>query len=112
MSGRLPRDKGIELIRHLAQDDAFRNRFESDPSSAMVELGISAEIIAALGPKCKFARTLAPKTAFVALLENVDSEAFEIAMDMQVPQAALATRRGEAVQPCAGFADFPAAVRA
>ncbi len=111
MSGRLPSDQGIELIRHLACDDAFRHRFEADPSSAMAELGISPQIIESLGPKCKLARTLAPKAAFVSLLNNLDSEAFEIAMQMQVPQAALAARLGVESQRVTGFVDFPAAAR-
>ncbi|MFB9067654.1 NHLP-related RiPP peptide [Pseudofulvimonas gallinarii] len=112
MSGSLPRDKGIELIRRLAHDDAFRGLFETDPSSAMTELGISTEIIESLGPKCKFARTLAPKAAFVSLLENINGEAFDIAMQMAVPQAALAARLGATAQQMPAVADFPAALRA
>lgn len=89
MSGRLPQEQGTELIRRLARDDGFRDRFEKDPAAAMAELGIAADVIDSLDSKCLASKNLAPKEAFAALLDDVNGEAFQSAMEMQTPQARL-----------------------
>lgn len=108
MSGRLPHEHGVGLIRRLASDDAFRERFETDPATAMAELGISAQVIDALEIKCLLARRLAPKQAFAKLLDDIGGAAMEAAMDMQVPQAALVSRRQQAWPTTAGAPARPA----
>jgi len=87
MSGKLPEEQGIALIRRLADDDAFRDRFSKDPAAAMRELGVSDTVIDTLDRKCLEPPTLAPKKAFAALLDDIEGEAFQAAMRMQVPEA-------------------------
>lgn len=112
MSGRLPQEQGFELIRRLASDDGFRDRFESDPATAMSELGISADVIASLESKCRLARTLAPKEAFTSLLNDVNDEAILALMRMQTPQARMADGRRQEGWSSIEALSFPASVRA
>ncbi len=89
MSGKLPQEQGTALIRQLAQDDAFRAQFEADPRAAMAKLGIADEVLDQLDPSCLSARTLAPKEAFSALLDDINGEALQAAMRMQTPEVRL-----------------------
>lgn len=86
MSGKLPEEQGIELIRRLARDDDFRDRFSKDPADAMREVGVSTAVIASLDSACLTARTLAPKEAFATLLDDINGEALQAAMRMQTPE--------------------------
>jgi putative modified peptide len=85
----LPDDQGRALLRKLATDDDFRARFEIDPASALLELGVDAADIAALSKSCCQPRPLAEKSAFADLLEQVDSAQFNAAMAMNVPRMRL-----------------------
>jgi putative modified peptide len=84
MDMQLTQDQGIALLRKLANDDAFRASFESDPAAAMAGIGISQQTLDSLDSECLEQRTLAPKSVFEALLGNVDSEEFQLAMSMHV----------------------------
>lgn len=89
MSGKLPEEQGIALIRRLADDDAFRDRFSKDPAAALRELGVSDTVIKSLDSKCVEARALAPKDDFAALLDDINGEALQAAMRMQTPEVRL-----------------------
>jgi putative modified peptide len=89
MSGKLPQEQGTALIRQLAKDDAFRAEFEKDPRSAMASLGIPDDVLDSLDSTCLRERTLAPKEAFSALLDEINGEALQAAMRMQTPEARL-----------------------
>lgn len=89
MSGKLPQEQGTELIRRLARDDDFRARFEKDPAAALAELGIGSGVTGSLDSKCLAAKSLAPKEAFATLLDDVNGQAFQSAMEMRVPEAQL-----------------------
>lgn len=80
----LPGDDGIVLMRRLATDDAFRDRFEADPASAMTEAGVSRSAIDNLDASCCQKIELAPKAHFAKLLDDVDSDLFQVAMSMHV----------------------------
>lgn len=80
----LTQEQGIALLRKLANDDAFRTSFETDPVAAMAGIGISQQTLDALDSECLEPRTLAPKAVFESLLANVESQEFQLAMSMHV----------------------------
>lgn len=85
----LPKDQGMSLLRKLATDDGFRTRFEADPRSAMLEVGISPETISELKASCCDSKKIADKTAFEKLLAEMESEATIAAMSMHTPNIKL-----------------------
>jgi putative modified peptide len=82
----LPSEKGVELMRKLATDDAFRARFEADPVSALAEVGVDQNSLSGLDATCAQRKTLASKETFAEMLKDVDSVQFHAAMSMQVQQ--------------------------
>lgn len=82
----LPQNDGIQLMRKLASDDAFRQRFEDDPVSALGELGVDPQTIKGLDASCCRSGKLASKESYAKLLDNVDGELFHVAMSMHVHQ--------------------------
>lgn len=77
----LPRDQGETLMRKLAEDDAFRHRFESDPAGALGEIGIDPSAVDA---GCCKPRKLAAKEVFASVLKDIDGVQFQSAMSMHV----------------------------
>jgi len=87
MSASLPTEQGVALIKRLASDDGFRDRFQADPVSAMAEVGIDTVVCKSLKRSCCEARDeLAPKEDYAALLEDIDGSAFAAAMEFKTPQ--------------------------
>jgi putative modified peptide len=77
----LPRDQGEALMRKLAGDDAFRQRFQDDPASALAEIGIDPSTVDA---GCCKPRKLAAKEVFAGLLKDMQGDEFTAAMSMHV----------------------------
>ena len=86
MSDSLPTEQGVVLIKRLATDDAFRARFEKDPTSAMVEAGVDPGVCQRLKRSCCEAQTLAPKEDYARLLDDIGGTAFLAAMEFKTPQ--------------------------
>lgn len=86
MSASLPTEQGVALIKRLASDDGFRDRFQADPVSAMAEVGIDPGVCKSLDQSCCAPRDIASKEAFAALLEDIDGSAFAAAMEFKTPQ--------------------------
>lgn len=86
MSASLPTEQGVALIKRLATDDGFRDRYQKDPVSAMAEVGIDPGVCKSLQQSCCTAREIASKEAFAALLEDIGGAAFAAAMEFNTPQ--------------------------
>lgn len=81
----LSQSEEVALCRALASQHDVRALFERDPAQAMAQLGIPIATIESLPPKCREVRQLAPKEAFQALLEDINGQAFLLAMTMRQP---------------------------
>jgi putative modified peptide len=81
----LTQAQGQALLVRLAQDDAFRAIYAADPATALLSMGVSAEVIGMLDRKCLRERQLADKAVFAVLLQDMHSEATCVAMSMFVP---------------------------
>lgn len=84
--GRISPQHGALLFSLLATDDDFRSRYERDPAGCLRAIGVPESTLAFLWPKCLLPRALAPKSAYTALLEHMDSEAYAAAMEFQSPK--------------------------
>lgn len=80
--------QGMALLQRLAEDDAFRAVYASDPATALAWVGVPVDAIAMLEPKCLGQRQLAAKSAFATLLHDMQSEATAVAMSMWIPSVA------------------------
>jgi putative modified peptide len=85
----LPRHHGIALLRKLASDDSFRQRFEIDPARELAKLGIDVKTIEGLDASCCQSSKLDAKETYAKLLEDVDGEQFHVAMSMHVHQITI-----------------------
>ncbi len=86
----LSQAQGQALLARLAQDDAFRAIYAADPATALLAIGVPAEVIGMLDHKCLRERQLADKAVFEALLQDVQSQATSVAMAMDIPKLSFA----------------------
>jgi putative modified peptide len=84
----LSQAQGQALLARLAQDDAFRALYATDPATALLSMGVPAEVIGMLDRKCLRERQLADKAVFAALLQDMQSKETMVAMLMVVPTVA------------------------
>lgn len=82
---KLTKEMGFSLLSRLADDDAFRARFEAAPARALVEIGVPAELVVNLKAACIERRTLASKETFEELLKQNADKSVHDAMRMIVP---------------------------
>lgn len=80
----LSKEQSVALMQKFARDDGFRSHFEKDAAGALVAAGLSKELVASLDAKCVAPCALAEKSAFEALLADVDGEEFRTAMSFNV----------------------------
>jgi putative modified peptide len=85
-TGAISREQGLALMARLADDDAFRARYEVDPRACLREIGVSETTLQNLRVICFWPRALAPKAAFQALLDDVEGQAFAQALEFRVPK--------------------------
>ena len=81
----LSQAQGQALLARLAQDDAFRAIYAADPATALLSMGVPAEVIGMLDRKCLRERQLADKAVFAALVQDTHSESTCVAMSMTIP---------------------------
>lgn len=87
MSASLPTEQGVALIKRLATDDDFRDRFRKDPPSAMEEVGVDPDLCKSLHRSCCAPKDdLAPKQAYADLLDDISGAQFAAAMEFKAPQ--------------------------
>ncbi|MBE5316459.1 MAG: NHLP-related RiPP peptide [Xanthomonadales bacterium] len=84
----LSQAQGQALLARLAQDDAFRAIYAADPATALLSMGVPAEVIGMLDRKCLRERQLADKAVFAALVQDMQSRETMVAMMMIVPTVA------------------------
>ncbi|MBX3726457.1 MAG: NHLP-related RiPP peptide [Xanthomonadales bacterium] len=85
-AGAISPAQGLVLMARLADDDAFRARYEVDPRACLREIGVSETTLHSLRMICFWPRALAPKAAFQALLDDVEGQAFAQALEFRVPK--------------------------
>ncbi|MDZ3824298.1 MAG: NHLP-related RiPP peptide [Pseudoxanthomonas sp.] len=85
-AGGISQAQGLALMARLADDDAFRARYEVDPRACLREIGVTEATLQNLRVICFWPRALAPKAAFRALLDDVEGQAFAQALEFRVPK--------------------------
>lgn len=85
-TGAISREHGLALLARLADDDAFRARYEVDPRACLRELGVPAATLEGLRVICFWPQALAPKAAFRALLDHAEGEAFAHSLEFRIPR--------------------------
>ena len=72
----LPKEFALVLLRKLADDDAFRHRYECNPVQALREIGVPEDLLGNLPPGHQAPLTLADKHTFKeALFQLIDDVA-------------------------------------
>jgi putative modified peptide len=72
----LPQQYALVLLRKLAEDDAYRHRYECNPVQALREIGVPEDILGKLPPGHQAPITLADKHVFQqALYQLIDKVA-------------------------------------
>ncbi len=85
----LSHDQAIALLRKLGSDDAFRSLFETKPAMALQQVGVSAEAIKALNPKCLAPSQLGDKSIYSDAASTMDKAVIADAMAMNTPNLNL-----------------------
>jgi putative modified peptide len=89
MSTSLSPEQGLTLFKRLADDDDFRARFQADPPAAMAEAGIDPKLCETLSSRCCQPRAIGGKKAFADLVQDIESEAFALALEMEIPKVSI-----------------------
>jgi putative modified peptide len=86
----LTNEQAQKLLRELAGNDAFRERFQDKPAAALVELGIPHETVINLNAACLVPMRLADKALFGAALKAYSTEsAAQACLTMITPHLKL-----------------------
>lgn len=65
-STRLPKQQELQVLSKLSSDDAFRARFEQDPTAALKEAGVDDATLKQFDPATLQPGTLADKASIAA----------------------------------------------
>lgn len=87
----LTNQQAEKLLLELATNDGFRDRFERDPASVLLELNVPREIIDKFDTICLKPTRLASKAEFAAAHEKFRGEAGHWCSKMIVPTLRLTT---------------------
>lgn len=82
----LSNEEAATLLRKLASDDAFRELFETSPAKALHSMGVAAETIVNLNPRCLCPTKLVDKSDFKSAADTLDDLALKSTMTMHVPK--------------------------
>jgi putative modified peptide len=82
----LTRQQALTLLNKLGTDDGFRQRFESSPRDALVEIGVSQDKIATFPAESLASVKLAPKETFQQLHDQISRQPTTEWMCMIIPQ--------------------------
>lgn len=92
MTAALNEKQSLALVQRLAEDDAFRALFESDPAGALEELGVDGSLARTMIEQASASRStcvLASKERFAALVPEMQDPAKRAALFFIVPQCKL-----------------------
>jgi putative modified peptide len=82
----LTNDQTLKLLRELASNAGFRQRYEEKPAAALLEIGIPATTIANLPAACLAAGTLKTDAAlFQAAEQELMKQEFGTTASMIIP---------------------------
>ena len=81
----------LDLLGRLAKDDAFRDRFEKNPSAALAEVGIAPNQIAGFPEDHTQPGKLAPKTIFETARKRLAEQAGDECFCMIAPGLRLSS---------------------
>jgi putative modified peptide len=82
------------LLKELASNDEFRNRYSSKPGAALLELGIPAHTVLNLNPSCLAPRQVADKRVFQDALKGIANDTTGLSLTMQPPAVSFASGGG------------------
>jgi putative modified peptide len=85
----LTNEQSIKLLRELATNKGFRERFEEKPAAALVEIGIPHETVINLKAACLAPMKLADSKVFQRALEEHVHNAAQLCLSMVTPQLRL-----------------------
>lgn len=82
----LTNDQTLKLLRELATNHGFRQRYEEKPAAALLEIGVPATTIANLPAACLAPQKLAQdQSAFDEALREMTNNKFVTAQSMAIP---------------------------
>lgn len=85
----LPKQYALVLLRKLADDDAFRHRYECNPVQALREIGVPEDLLGNLPPGHQAPITLADKSTFKEALYQLIDEVSGVCICHAPPQIRL-----------------------
>jgi len=85
----LTNEQTLKLMRELATNDGFRQRYEEKPAAALLEIGVPATTIANLPAACLASGKLEPPSAFKAAEQALMKDGFGTAASMIIPTLRL-----------------------
>jgi|KBSMisStandDraft_5_1062788.scaffolds.fasta_scaffold136426_2 putative modified peptide len=83
---KLTNDQAKTLLQRLANDDAFRAAFTTDPRAALKAVGVDDQTITQLPKACLAQKSLASKDEYARILKEDLDSAVTAASQMTVPQ--------------------------
>ena len=85
----LPKEFALVLLRKLADDDAFRHRYECNPVQALREIGVPEDLLGNLPPGHQAPLTLAEKHTFKEALFQLIDDVSSVCICHAPPQLRL-----------------------
>lgn len=90
----LTNEQTLKLLRELATNEGFRQRYEEKPAAALLEIGVPATTIANLPAACLAARKLQEDAAaFKAAEQALMKDGFGTAASMIIPTLRLSANK-------------------
>lgn len=86
----LTKKQGLILLQELISNAGFRRRFAEKPAAALLEIGVPAETVVNLSPKCLAARPeseLASADTLKATHDELQKDGAQAALSMLIPNA-------------------------
>ncbi|HEY6546131.1 MAG TPA: NHLP-related RiPP peptide [Dokdonella sp.] len=85
----LPKETALLLLRKLADDDAFRSAYESNPVEALRTIGVQEAVLQGLPAGHAASMKLAPKETFRTALQQLVDDAAQVCICQTPPQVSL-----------------------
>lgn len=89
MSSSMTTEQVRQMVHQLATNDEFRSLFEESPAKALVQLGVSEDVIAGLDAKCLKPCKLGSKEVFQMANASLDEAAAQRFATFVVPGASF-----------------------
>ena len=86
----LTKKQGLMLLQELISNAGFRRRFAEKPAAALLEIGVPAETVVNLSPKCLAPRkeeSLAKTDALTQARNELEKDGAQESLSMWIPNA-------------------------